>query len=225
MVDFSELSTELNASWHHDFPITGTEDLSAGHNCSVDTHNFGISYDGGAVATITLDQNYTLATLITALQTKIDAGIGSSLVTVSSTSSMYITFELIGGHYITLSAGALDFLVVMGITAGTYHATIAEPTFLDGSLIKATKYVDTQVIIDINGDINLGPRATNNTLQMRSRSNLEQLVGETRRIILAKAISGGMWKVNKINNVKKATMLQADLYCEEVKLIASSGWD
>jgi len=114
---------------------------------------------------------------------------------------------------------------------------IAKPTFLDGSKIKEPKYPDTEVVIRIDGETILGKQSTNNSLQQRSqyffiivdgssRTNIEKLIGEIRRILLAKSISGGMWKVNRIPKYKElSTRLRAEIIGEEIKLIVSSGWD
>jgi hypothetical protein len=125
----------------------------------------------------------------------------------------------------------------MGITAGTYHAIIPKPTFLDGAKIKEPKYPDIEIVISVNTETYIKNGALNNSLQQRnqyffllidasSRANMEKLVGECRRILLAKSISGGFWKVNRIPKYKELpTRLRAELLCEEVKMIANSGWD
>jgi hypothetical protein len=238
LVDYTELYTELNAQWHHDFPLIGTQDLSAGVDCSgANTKTFTISYDGGVAATITLDQNYNITALLLALQTKIDVGIGAGIVTISLNTLKYVQFELIRTHYITLVAGVADFLVIMGITAGTYHANIPKPTLLDGAKIKEPKYPDIEIVISVNAETFLGKQSTNNSLQQRSqyffitidastRANMEILIGECRRILLNKSISGGFWKVTRIPKYKELpTRLRAELLCEEILMIANSGWN
>jgi len=114
---------------------------------------------------------------------------------------------------------------------------IAKPTFLDGKLIKEPKYPDIEIVISVNNETLLGKQSTTNSLQQRnqyffllidasSRANMEKLVGECRRILLAKSISGGFWKVNRIPKYKELpTRLRAELLCEEVKMITNSGWD
>lgn len=114
---------------------------------------------------------------------------------------------------------------------------IAKPSFLDGSKIKEPKYPDIEIVIAINGETYLKRGALNNSLQERSqyffitidgstRANIEKLIGEVRRILLAKSISGGFWRVPRIPKYKEvSTRLRAELMCEEVKMITNSGWD
>lgn len=114
---------------------------------------------------------------------------------------------------------------------------IAKPTFLDGSKIREPKYPDIEIVISINGETFIKPGAINNSLQQRtqyffiiidasSRANIEKLIGEVRRILLAKSIAGGMWKVDRIPRYKElTTRLRAELTCSEVKMVSNSGWD
>lgn len=128
-----------------------------------------------------------------------------------------------------------DISTEMGSSWNT--GVIAKPTFLDGSKIKEPKYPDTEVVIKIEAESFLGKQSTNNSLQRRSqiffiiidassRANIEKLIGECRRILLNKTVSGGFWKVNRIPKYRELpTRLRAELLCEEVKMIANSGWD
>ena len=114
---------------------------------------------------------------------------------------------------------------------------IAKPTFKNGNLTQSSKYPNILFIyLDTKG-AQIPKSAINGSLEKRitsflitivasTRVDLEKFIGETRRIINAKTIAGGWWRINSqpyIYNVLKR--YKATLMGNETKMIAASGWD
>ncbi|MFP4384030.1 MAG: hypothetical protein ACLFSE_08265 [Spirochaetia bacterium] len=109
--------------------VTGTVDLTGGHDWTGTNETFDISYNGGTVYTVTLDTNAgDLADVVTDLETAIDTAVGDGTIfTVNTVSGMYVQIvfddaDYIGDdNYFTLAAGdPEDALATLGLAAGTY---------------------------------------------------------------------------------------------------------
>jgi len=114
---------------------------------------------------------------------------------------------------------------------------IAEPTFKDGNKSTTSKYPNVVFIYMDTKGAQIPKSAINGSLEKRitsflitivasTRVDLEKHIGETRRIINAKTIAGGWWRITSqpyIYNVLKR--YKATLMGNETKMIAASGWD
>ena len=121
--------------------VTGSANLSAGHNFSTVQERFTVAVNGSARVTITLDSSCaTLAAVIILVNSKLAAQSLDDLVeAVASTNYVRLQSVAAGASQtFTVAAGKPDALVVMGITAGAYTGSGMDDFILPNDIARVS---------------------------------------------------------------------------------------